>query len=196
MTMHRFALIIGTAIFVAGAALHFSSHAQQGLPYPQTKKVDHVDNYHGVTVADPYRWLEDDNSPETAKWVEEENKVTFAYLDKIPYRAKLKERSEKLYNYPKYSAPSRKGEYFYFYKNEGLQNQSVLYRQKGLSGVPEVVIDPNQLPPDGTSRMTNFDLSKDGTHAVYGISKGGSDWEEYFVMEMAAKKTLSDHLEW
>jgi prolyl oligopeptidase len=164
--------------------------------YPTTKKVDHVDTYHGTQVPDPYRWLEDDNSAETAKWVEEQNKVTFAYLDKIPYRAKIKERLEQLYNYPKYSQPFRKGEYFFFSKNDGLQNQSVLYIQKGLDGKPEVLIDPNKFSNDGTTRMTTFSLSKDGKYAVYGKSKGGSDWQEYFVMDVATKQTLSDRLEW
>src|SRR5262245_38824134 len=173
----------------------FTSGAQQ-FDYPNTRKVDHVDTYHGTNVADPYRWLEDDNSAETAKWVEEQNKVTFSYLEKISYRAKLKDRLARLYDYPKYSAPFRKGDNFFFSKNEGLQNQSVLYIQKGLEGTPEVLIDPNKFAADGTSRLGAFSLSKDGKYAVYGISKAGSDWQEYLVMETAAKKTLTDRLEW
>jgi prolyl oligopeptidase len=168
----------------------------QQLDYPKTRKVDHVDTYHGVKVADPYRWLEDDNSAETARWVEEQNKVTFAYLDKIPFRAKIKERLERLYNYPKYFAPFRKGDTFFFYKNDGLQNQNILYVQKGLKGAPEVLIDPNKFSTDGTSRLTIFTLSKDGRYAVYGISKAGSDWQEYSVMEIATKNALSDNLKW
>jgi prolyl oligopeptidase len=166
------------------------------LSYPSTKKVDHVDTYHGETVADPYRWLEDENSPETAAWVEAQNKVTFAYLDRIPFRKELAARLEALYNYPKYSAPSRRGDYFIFSKNDGLQNQSVLYIQKGLDGTPEVLIDPNKLSEDGTSRLGTFSLSDDGKKAVYGISKGGSDWQEYFVMDIASKQTQSDKIEW
>src|SRR6218665_2097094 len=104
------------------------------LQYPTTRTVEQKDNYHGTTVADPYRWLEDDRSAETAEWVKQQNLVTFGYLEKIPYREALKKRLEKIYNYAKYSAPSRKGECYYFYKNDGLQNQSVLYRQKGLNG--------------------------------------------------------------
>ncbi|MCI0660870.1 MAG: prolyl oligopeptidase family serine peptidase [Acidobacteria bacterium] len=173
----------------------FISGAQQ-FEYPNTKKVDHIDTYHGTKVADPYRWLEDDNSAETAKWVEEQNKVTFTYLDKIPYRAKLKDRLARLYDYPKYSAPFRKGDNFFFSKNEGLQNQSVLYIQKGLEGKPEVLIDPNKFAADGTSKLGVFSLSKDGKYAVYGISKAGSDWQEYLVMEIATKTTLNDRLEW
>jgi len=170
--------------------------AQQRFDYPQTRKVDHVDTYHGTKVPDPYQWLEDDNSPETAQWVEAENKVTFAYLERIPYRAELKKRLETLYNYPKYGAPSRKGEYFFFSKNDGLQNQSVLYIQNGLTGTPEVLIDPNTWSADGTSRLGAFALSKDGRYAVVGVSRAGSDWQEYGVMEVATKTMLPDKLEW
>jgi prolyl oligopeptidase len=168
----------------------------QKLHYPQTKKVDHVDTYFGVKVADPYRWLEDDNSAETAQWVEAENKVTFGYLEKIPFRQKVKQRLEDLYNYPKYSAPFHRGNYYYFFKNDGLQNQSVLYVQKGLEGTAEVLIDPNKLSADGTARLGAFSLSKDGTHAVVGISRSGSDWQDYFVMEIASKRYLPDTLQW
>jgi prolyl oligopeptidase len=184
-----------TTISLVLLFIGFISGAQQ-FEYPNTKKVDHKDTYHGSSVADPYRWLEDDNSAETAKWVEEQNKVTFAYFEKIPYRAKLKDRLARLTDYPKYSEPFRKGDNFFFYKNEGLQNQSILYIQKGLEGTPEVLIDPNKLAADGTSRLGAFSLSKDGKYAVYGISKAGSDWQEYLVMEIATKKTLTDRLEW
>jgi prolyl oligopeptidase len=167
-----------------------------GLSYPATKKVDVVDDYFGTKVPDPYRWLEDDNSPEVAAWVEAQNKVTFAYLDKIPYRAQLKDRLAKLYNYPKYSAPTRRGEYFIFSKNDGLQNQSVYYIQKGLDGTPEVLLDPNKFSADGTSRLGAFSISRDGKYLAYGISKGGSDWNEVFVMDVATRKKLSDDLQW
>jgi len=125
------------------------------IVYPESKKVDTVDDYFGTKVADPYRWLEDDTSvsPAVSSWVEAENSVTFAYLEKIPYRAKIKDRLTQLYNYPKYSAPARRGDYFYFTKNDGLQNQSVWYRQKGLDGTPEVLLDPNKLSADGTTRL-------------------------------------------
>ena len=166
------------------------------LAYPETKRTDHTDTYFGVTVADPYRWLEDDNSPEVAHWVEEENKVTFAYLEKIPYRQQIKERLAKLYNYPRYTAPSRRGDWFFFTKNDGLQNQSVHYIQKGLDGTPEVLLDPNKFSADGTSRLGAFSLSKEGKYVAYGISQGGSDWNDVYVMEVAAKKTLPDHLQW
>ncbi len=168
----------------------------QPLQYPQTKKIDHVDTYFGVQVADPYRWLEDDNSAETAQWVEAENRVTFGYLEKIPYRQQVKQRLEKLYNYPKYTPPFRRGENFFFYKNDGLQNQSVLYVQKGLDGIPEVLIDPNKLSTDGTSRLGAFALRKDGKYAVVGISRSGSDWQDFYVMQIDTKSYLPDTLQW
>jgi hypothetical protein len=123
------ASIVVAAVVLLGAS-QAPQTASRPLDYPQTRKVDHVDTYHGVKVPDPYRWLEDDNSPETAQWVEAQNKVTFGYLEKIPYRAPLKARLDALFDYPKYSAPSRKGDHFFFSKNQGLQNQSVLYIQK------------------------------------------------------------------
>ncbi|WP_035332939.1 prolyl oligopeptidase family serine peptidase [Dyadobacter crusticola] len=178
---------------LTAASLNLSA---QEITYPQTKKIEHTDEYHGTKVADPYRWLEDDRSEETAAWVKAQNEVTFGYLNKIPFKGKIFADLEKAYNYPKYSAPSKKGEYFYFYKNDGLQNQAVLYRQKGLKGTPEVVIDPNKLSADGTTRLAAFSLSKDGGYAVVGLSKGGSDWQEYGVMDMKTLSMLSDKVEW
>ena len=171
--------------------------AQQALvDYPATRTVDHVDTYHGTRVADPYRWLEDDNSAETASWVEAQNKVTFAYLDRIPFRAQLTERLKRLYDYPKYSAPSRKRELFFFFKNDGLQNQSVLYVQKGIDGSPAVLLDPNSWSSDGTVRLTSFSPSNDARYAVYGISRSGSDWQEYSVLDLSTRKPLADKIEW
>lgn len=169
---------------------------QAQYDYPKTKKVDQIDDYHGTKVADPYRWLEDDRSEETAEWVKAQNKVTDAYLVQIPYRKVLEDRLEEVYNYPKYSSPSRKGEWFYFYKNSGLQNQSVLFRQKGLDGEPELVLDPNALSSDGTTRLTQFRISKDGKYAAYALSEGGSDWQTGYVMDLNTKETLSDKIEW
>ncbi len=166
------------------------------LTYPTTAKTAQTDDYFGTKVSDPYRWLEDDKSEQTKAWVTEENKVTFGYLDKIPYRKNFKEAIEKVFNYPKYSAPFRKGEWFYFYKNDGLQNQSILYRQKGLTGKPQEVIDPNKLSKEGTTRLTVFNLCKDGAYAVVGLSEGGSDWQTYYVRDMATGKNLEDKIEW
>ncbi|MCE7065389.1 prolyl oligopeptidase family protein [Dyadobacter sp. CY326] len=180
--------IIAASIITNGVA--------QNLDYPTTKRIDHTDDYHGVKVSDPYRWLEDDRSAETGEWVKAQYAVTFGYLDKIPFKGKIFQDLEKAYNYPKYSAPRKKGDFYYFYKNDGLQNQAVLYRQKGENGSPEVVLDPNKLSADGTTRLTVFSLSKDGNHAVLGFSKGGSDWQEYQVMDMKNLSMLSDKIEW
>jgi prolyl oligopeptidase len=166
------------------------------VPYPNTPRTDHVDTYFGVRVADPYRWLEDENSPETAKWVESQNRLTFNYLEKIPFRESVKTRLSGLFNYPKYGAPFRNGDYYFFAKNDGLQNQSVYYRQKGLDGIPEVLLDPNRFSTDGTSPLAHFALSKDGTYLAYGISTSGSDWIELHVMEVASKRLLPDLLKW
>jgi len=166
------------------------------LTYPETRRVDVVDTYFGTSVPDPYRWLEDDTSPEVAAWVEAENKVTFGYLDKIPYRAQLKDRLTKLLNYPKYSAPARRGEYFFFTKNDGLQNQNVWYIQKGLEGTPDLLLDPNKFSTDGTSRLGSFSLSHTGKYVGYGISEGGSDWNDIHILDVASRKPLEDHLEW
>ncbi len=182
-------------LLIALTVLFISASAQK-LHYPPAKKVDQVDAYFGVNVADPYRWMEDETSQERTAWIDAQNKVTFGYLEQIPYRQKIRQRLEKLFNYPKYSAPFRKGEYFFFSKNDGLQNQSVFYMQKGLDGTPEVLLDPNKFSADGTTRLGAFALSKDGTFAVYGISRGGSDWQEYCTMDMTTKKTMPDTLKW
>ena len=181
--------LVGFTMFEAGVIA-------QPPKYPVTRKVEHVDNYHDVRVADPYRWLEDDNSAETGKWVEEQNKVTSAYLEKIPARSQIKQRLEQLFNYPKIGAPSRKNGYYLFSKNDGLQNQSVIYIQKGLDGTQEVLIDPNKWSEDGTVRLGAFALSKDARYAVVGISRSGSDWQEYQVMEIATRKMLTDLVKW
>ncbi|MCY7293721.1 MAG: S9 family peptidase, partial [Ferruginibacter sp.] len=170
------------------------AHAQ--LTYPTTKKGDTVDEYFGTKVKDDYRWLEDDKSDETKAWVTAQNKVTFDYLDKMPNRAKFQAAIEKVFNYPKYSAPNRKGEWYYFYKNNGLQNQSVLYRQKGLNGKVEEVIDPNKLSKEGTTRLTLFGLSKDGKYAVLGLSEAGTDSQTYKERDMTTGKDLEDNLDW
>lgn len=166
------------------------------LTYPQTKKVDTITDYHGTQVADPYRWLEDDRSEETKAWVTEQNKVTFGYLNGIPYREQWQKRLEELNDYPKYSSPTKKGDWFYFFKNEGLQNQSVLYRQKGLNGKAELVLDPNSFSKEGTTSLATFELSKDGRYAVIGKSSGGSDWRTFRVMDMKNLKYLEDSLAW
>ena len=166
------------------------------LVYPESKKVDQVDDYFGTKVPDPYRWLEDETSAETKAWIEAQNKVTFSYLDRIPYREKLKARLTQLFNYPRISAPFRRGDTYFFTKNDGLQNQSVFYIQNGVNGPPEEFLDPNKFSPDGTSVLSAFSLSKDGKYVAYGISQGGSDWVTLSVMEVATRKKLTDEIQW
>jgi prolyl oligopeptidase len=166
------------------------------LTYPETKKSDVVEDYFGTKVPDPYRWLENNDSAEVANWVGAENKVTFAYLDQIPYRSAVKDRLTKLFNYPKIGAPTRRGEWFIFSKNDGLQNQSVFYIQKGLDGKAEELLDPNKFSTDGTSRLGAFSWSPKGKYIVYGVSQGGSDWNDLYVLDVATKKPLTDHLTW
>ena len=165
-------------------------------PYPITNKVDTVDNYFGTAVADPYRWLEDDNSEETAEWVKAQNEVTFGYFDQIPFRSKVKERLEQIWDYPKYGTPFKEGENYFFFKNDGMQNQYVMYIQKGLDAEPEVFLDPNTFSEDGTVALAGLEFNKNGNLMAYSISKSGSDWSEIFVMEVETKKKLVDQVEW
>ena len=166
------------------------------LNYPETAKVDTVDEYFGTKVPDPYRWLEDDNSEETKAWVKAQNEVTFGFLNQIPFRNKIKERLTKVWNYEKRSAPSKRGEKYYFYKNDGLQNQSVMYVQAELGGNAEVFFDPNKLSEDGTVALSSTSFSKDGKYMAYSIARGGSDWNEIYVMETESKEVLKDHIKW
>ncbi len=180
-------LIIG---FLAGCT------KKPEVKYPETKKVDHVDNYFGMNVKDPYRWLEDNKSDDAATWVEAQNNVTNTYLDQINFREDLRKRFTELWDYEKYSAPSKHGESYVFSKNDGLQEQSVVYIQKGLDGEPEVLIDPNTFSEDGSISLTGLSFSKDNKYASYGISKGGSDWREFFVLDVETKEKMEDQIEW
>ena len=180
---------INIIFFIIPMLLSAKSYAQ--IRYPETKKVSQVDDYFGTKVSDPYRWLEDDNSEETKEWVKAENKVAGQYLSSIPFREKVKQRLEAMWNYPKYSSPFKEGEWYYFYKNDGLQNQSILYRQRGLSGVPEIFIDPNKMTKDGTAAIGVPAFSKNKKFAVYLEAQAGSDWQAAHVMNVADKK-LSD----
>ncbi|NMH88948.1 prolyl oligopeptidase family serine peptidase [Flavivirga algicola] len=161
--------------------------------YPETKTVDTVDTYFGIDVKDPYRWLEDDRSEETEAWVKTQNKSTYSYLDQIPYRKELKERLSSLWNYEKVSAPFVEGDYTYFYKNDGLQNQYVIHRKKG-NGPSEVFLDPNTFSEDGTVSLDDTSFSKDGSILAYSISEGGSDWRKILVMNTETKDIVEDSL--
>lgn len=173
-----------------------SCHRAEKITYPETKKVDTVDIYFGQKIPDPYRWLENDTSAETAHWVEAQNEITNAYLEKIPFRKSLKEKYTQIWDYPKYGVPfSKKNLYFYF-KNDGMQNQSVLYVQEGLEGEPRVLLDPNRLSEDGTVAVASLSVSNDAQYLAYSIAKAGSDWNEIYVMDIATGQNLPDHIPW
>jgi len=168
----------------------------QSLQYPAARKSDVVDDYHGTRVPDPYRWLEDPDSPESRAWIEAQNRLTAAYLAEIPARSTIRERLTKLWNYPKYGTPFRKGRRYFFFKNDGLQNQSVLYKQASLTADPETLLDPNLLSEDGTVALSTMAVSDDGRLLAYGTSASGSDWEEFRVRDVAQGRDLSDYLKW
>lgn len=172
-----------------------SCHSSK-ITYPETPKGDVVDTYFGEKVSDPYRWLENDTSTAVTDWVKAENKVTFDYLSKIPFRDELKKRLTGLLNYPRYSAPFKKAGLYFFYKNDGLQNQSVLYMQKSLADKPEMLLDPNTLSKDGTVALADVAISNDGKYLGYSIARSGSDWNEIFVMDLNTKQLLPDHIVW
>ena len=167
------------------------SHAQ--IKYPQTKKTDKVDSYFETKISDPYRWLEDDRSTETADWVKAQNQLTFGYLSAIPFRNTIKERMEKLWNYEKVSAPFKEGKYTYYYKNNGLQNQSVLYR-KDAAGKEELFLDPNTFSKDATTSLDAVSFSKDGSLCAYSISEAGSDWRKVIFINAETKQSIGDKL--
>lgn len=166
------------------------------VQYPETKKCDTVDNYFGTAVPDPYRWLEDDYSEETANWVKAQNQVTQNFLSQIPYREQMKNHLMEIVNYPKEGAPWKKGDRYFLYRNDGLQNQSVLYYKNTLDGEPVVLLDPNKLSEDGTVALSTLDISDDGNYLGYAISRNGSDWQEIFVKNIETGEVLNDHLVW
>ncbi|MCH8966766.1 MAG: S9 family peptidase [Planctomycetes bacterium] len=174
------------------------ARAADGKPlvYPKTRKCDQVDTYHGVEVPDPYRWLEDADSAETQAWVEAQNRLTFGYLGEIPSREKIKDRLSELWNYERYGLPFKKGGRYFYRKNDGLQNQFVLYTMTALDAPPRVLLDPNKLSKDGTVALSGYAITEDGKYMAYGLSEAGSDWQEWRVREVATGKDLADHLKW
>ena len=170
------------------------SKSDMALEYPATKKTDTTDIYFGTEVKDPYRWLEDDLSEETAEWVKSQNEVTFGYLEKIPYRAQMEERLKEIWNYEKLGAPFKEGDYTYYYKNDGLQNQYVVYRKKEGDDKEEVFLDPNKFSEDGTTSLSGLSFSKSGNLAAYSISEGGSDWRKVIVIDAVSKEIVEDTL--
>ncbi len=193
-------ILLISALFTSGIApVTTGQNANQTMTkinYPKTEKITHADDYFGTKVEDPYRWLEDDRAPKTEAWVEAQNKVTFAYLNAIPFRDELRKRLDEIYNYPKYSAPFKKRDLYFFSKNDGLQNQSVLYVQKGLNTTPEVLLDPNKLSADGTTRLGGFAPSKDARYAAYMLNQAGSDWQQIKIMDLRGRKDLADQIDW
>lgn len=182
-----------SAFFILVMFLSANTFAQK-IKYPETKKVEQVDDYFGVKVADPYRWLEDDNSEETKAWVEAQNKVTNEYLETIPQREMLKNRLTELWNYEKYSAPFKRGGKYFYYKNNGLQNQSVLYVADSVTDTGRVLIDPNSLSTDGTVALSGISISEDGKTMAYGLAASGSDWQEWHFRDVETGKDLPDVL--
>ena len=198
--MHHFnrfacSVVIPIALtgFFSGCANMDSSKA---LTYPETKQVDVVEDLHGVQVADPYRWMEDLESPELEDWIEAQNKVTFGYLKQVPQRKKINKRLTELWNYEKFGTPFKRGGRYFFSKNDGLQNQSVIYVAESLDGEPRELLNPNELSKDGTIALAGISISDDGKLMAYGLSDAGSDWVEYHVRDIDTGKDLSDHIKW
>ena len=189
--MKKSLILLFTAAAFVACKKEEIKEMDMSVKYPETKKVDTLATYFGDTIQDPYFWLEDDHSEETKAWVKAQNEVTFGYLEKIPFRKKIKTRMEKLWNYEKISAPFVEGDFTYFYKNNGLQNQSVLYR-KDASGKEEVFLDPNTFSKDGTTSLGGVNFTKDGSMAAYAISEGGSDWRKVIVLKTATKEIVGD----
>lgn len=171
-------------------------NTQPKLNYPDTAREDVSDTYFGTEVAEPYRWLENDTSVATGEWVIAQNELTYSYLDNIKFRPGLKERLTKIYDYPKYGSPFKKNDKYYFYKNDGLQNQSVLYSQASLDAEPEVLLDPNKLSDDGTVALSQIAFSNNGKYLAYSIARSGSDWNEIYIMDLATKTLLKDVIKW
>jgi prolyl oligopeptidase len=173
-----------------------TSCSEKPIQYPSTQKVDVKDTYFGTVVEDPYRWLEDDRSAETAEWVKAQNQLTFAYLAKLPFRDQIKKRLTELWDYPKTGTPFKEAGKFFFFKNDGLQNQSVLYVTDDLAAKPKVLLDPNTLSNDGTVALTATEISNDGKYLVYQTAESGSDWNEIFVKNIETGEMLPDRIEW
>ena len=195
--MMRSLLLVCTAMcLLAGCSETVPEREPMTFEYPAAHKVDQVDDYHGTQVADPYRWLEDVDSDETKAWVEAQNAVTFKYLESIPVRDKIKDRLTALWDYPKYGAPFREGERYFFSKNDGLQDQSVIYVQEGLDGEPRVLIDPNTLSDDGTIALGGLSISSDGKKMAWATNVSGSDWRTWYVRDIDTGEDLADKVEW
>lgn len=193
-------VLVSQSVPVVTLAQNATSSAAQNMikpiTYPPARKSEQVDDYHGVMVADPYRWLEDLDSEETRNWVEAQNKLTFGFLGEIPARSKIKDRITKLWNYERYGTPFKEGNNYFYARNSGLQNQSVLYTVTSLDGQPTLLLDPNKLSSDGTVALSGTSVSNDGKLMAYSLSASGSDWQEWKVRDVGTGKDLSDNLKW
>jgi prolyl oligopeptidase len=196
--MHPVLILIGAALTLLLVALPGAAAAtsRDRIDYPPARKGDQVDEYHGVKVADPYRWLEDPQSPETRAWIEAQNEVTTAFLDAIPARKSIRQRLTHLWDYERYGLPSQRGGRYFFSRNTGLQNQAVNFVAESLHGKPRVLIDPNTLSPDGTVALSGMSISENGKYCAYSLSTAGSDWQEWRVRDVDTGKDLPDHLRW
>jgi prolyl oligopeptidase len=193
--MHKYIAFLISPIFVISCSQE-NKKTNQKMMYPQTRNTDTIDTYFGTKVADPYRWLEDDKSAETADWVKAQNGITFDYLNKIPYRNQVKDRLTKIWNFERFSPLHKKGKYYVYSKNNGIQNQSVLYIKEGLNGEAKVLLDPNTLAEDGTISLGSYKVSKDGKYLAYLINKAGSDWSEIHLLDIATSKKINDEIKW
>ena len=191
-----FSFAVGTADSLAQPPAEHPTQEVRSLTYPATRRSDHVDQYHQTAVPDPYRWLEDPDSEETKAWVEAENKITFGYLESIPHRGPIKERLTKLWNYERFGLPHQRGNRYFYTRNDGLQNQSVLYVADKADGEARALLDPNQWAADGTVALAGWTPSEDGKLLAYGVAAAGSDWREWRVLDVESGQELSDHLKW
>src|SRR5579864_4152528 len=195
MRLRALMIFLFVSLFVAVISLAAQT---DGMPlvYPKAKTVGQVDDYHGVKVADPYRWLEDTDSAETHEWVEAENKLTFSYLEQIPYRVAIRERLLKLWNYERFTVPHQEGGRYFYQHNNGLQNQNVLLVAESLNAEPRVLLDPNTLSSDGTVALAGTAITDDGKLMAYGTATSGSDWMEWHVRDVGTGKDLPDLIKW
>jgi len=190
------AAVLAVLLGFKGSVAQTSRSFDEPIVYPFAKKVDHVDDYGGIKVRDPYRWLEDVNSADTRAWIQAENRVTFGYLEKIPARQQIKNRLTTLWNYEKFGIPFKEGNRYFYSHNGGLQNQNIIYTTKTLDTVPHVLLDPNKLSADGTVALSGYRISEDGKYMAYGISDAGSDWQEWKVRDVTTGKDLPDRIKW
>ncbi len=195
-----FSIILASLVFGCGSerirSSSIHSKHQISVEYPITKRDSVVDHYHGHDIPDPYRWLEDDHAPDTKEWVTAQNEVTHGYLNQIPYRDLLKKRLEKIWNFERFGTPFKRGDKYYFFRNDGLQNQNILYAQDQLGGDAEVILDPNQFSDDGTVALGGISFNKEGTLLAYLVSEGGSDWHTIKILDLESGSMLPDRIEW